>query len=1129
MKIAFLVADPLSLSAEEQAAWDYLRSLRSVGAKRLSFQSIRQNPKRLLDFELVWWHLDSSTSIPEVALEPKTVAGFIAFLKSGRGLLLSLLAAQYVVDLRLESVRPNIVTSGSWEESSWAEGNPDIRGFGGFGAHPLFQGFPGGLYTMAPEKGSHYSSAYYEDQAPNEGKVVSVEKLYIGLNERRRNVIEYAIGSGRILCVGSHLQFVDHNQRFRKHLEAFVANCFSYVTKKKTTTARPKITSKKLLRNYWEFNPATVTEFSHHSKPLELLSSHLPKKQNDLALHRDFAAPDRQEQCFDLSGRRILIMGKERGGVSEVWCHPVRILHGMKVAFMVGDSPLQWSHALTPEVTIRPESLLRRYEVNGAVIDETLFADHLRPAGAIHFRIQSRSDVRIFLTAHIDLRWMWPLSSGATGSLCFSWDKTLHAGIVTSANGSASAILGSSLAPSDYQIGQFSDVLITDGLLKGKRTEASIVALGSTVSLSPSRNSCTFVFAGSGSGLEETLRSYRGVVQDPRASLQKQINHSRSVARSSVLVQTPDSELNSAYQWAVQGIDKLFVETPHLGRSFVAGYGNSSAGWNGGHAISGRPGYAWYFGRDSVWTSFAALDYGDYEKVREVLDFLGRHQDESGKILHEMTTSGYAHYDAADSTPLYLILMGKYIRSSGDRAFARRSFEKILKAVEFCFTTDKDGDHLIENTNVGHGWIEGGKLFPAHAEQYLASCWASALSESAFLARTLKRKSLETKWINEAGRVREILNKDFWNSDTRSYNFAKRKDGTYVEERTVLPTVGMYLGVTDMAQSRTSLEVLAGDEFSSDWGVRIVSRKSHLFNPTGYHYGSIWPLFTGWTALAEFAHERPIQGYLHLMSNGLLHEQFSGGNIEEVLHGDNLRPVGVCPHQGWSQSMVIQPLLEGMLGFRADAMNGVLELRPYLPPHWQNVQISNLRVGNQYFSLGISRTEGRTTYTVHRQSHRGRSFASRSILLRLRPALALGSRIQDVAFGDKRFSSKVDIFDYGAIPVYETRLRQKIAITINHTQGIALIPPVPHLQQESKSQGIRILNESWIDNAYVLNVEGKDGAEYLLDIHDPSHRVELVTGADVLARDAGRIVLAVTFPGEKNSTEYSTKEIRLQT
>ncbi len=63
----------------------------------------------------------------------------------------------------------------------------------------------------------------------------------------------------------------------------------------------------------------------------------------------------------------------------------------------------------------------------------------------------------------------------------------------------------------------------------------------------------------------------------------------------------------------------FLFSTPGIGSSLVAGYATSDKGWWGGHTVSGRPGYAWYFGRDAVWSAFALLDYGDFDKVKEIL------------------------------------------------------------------------------------------------------------------------------------------------------------------------------------------------------------------------------------------------------------------------------------------------------------------------------------------------------------------------------------------------------------------------------------------------------------------------------------------------------------------------------
>jgi glycogen debranching enzyme len=293
-----------------------------------------------------------------------------------------------------------------------------------------------------------------------------------------------------------------------------------------------------------------------------------------------------------------------------------------------------------------------------------------------------------------------------------------------------------------------------------------------------------------------------------------------------------------------------------------------------------------------------------------VLGFLGNYQDITGKIPHEVTTSGHVHYDAADSTPLYIILMGRYLRASNDLRFVRIEFHRIRKAIEFCFSTDTDGDHLIENSNVGHGWIEGGPLFPAHAELYLNACWASALDEASFIASRLNRGEEGSLWSNEARRVKRIINRRFWNADSGFYNFSKNPDGTFDAAKTVLPVVAMYFGLIDKKKARECLRRYSASTFSTDWGMRLISNDDPMYNPAGYHYGSVWPLFTGWTALAELRCGLREEALKHLTDTLELHKRFALGYLPEVLHGERCELAGVCAHQAWSGALPVLGLLE---------------------------------------------------------------------------------------------------------------------------------------------------------------------------------------------------------------------------
>lgn len=84
-----------------------------------------------------------------------------------------------------------------------------------------------------------------------------------------------------------------------------------------------------------------------------------------------------------------------------------------------------------------------------------------------------------------------------------------------------------------------------------------------------------------------------------------------------------------------------------------------------------------------------------------------------------------------------------------------------------------------------------------------------------------------------------------------------------------------------------------------------------LFQPTGYHRGAVWPLYTGWVSLAEWRGGHCAAALGHLLANAALAGERAKGAFDEVLHGLERRDAGVCPDQAWSAAMVLSPRSKG--------------------------------------------------------------------------------------------------------------------------------------------------------------------------------------------------------------------------
>jgi glycogen debranching enzyme len=74
------------------------------------------------------------------------------------------------------------------------------------------------------------------------------------------------------------------------------------------------------------------------------------------------------------------------------------------------------------------------------------------------------------------------------------------------------------------------------------------------------------------------------------------------------------------------------------------------------------------------------------------------------------------HYDSADATPPYIVLMGEYLKWPGDVDFVRSQWERVERAMDHLHSTIRNDYGFIENYNVGHGWVEFGPLAGSDVE-----------------------------------------------------------------------------------------------------------------------------------------------------------------------------------------------------------------------------------------------------------------------------------------------------------------------------------------------------------------------------------------------------------------------------
>src|SRR5205807_2551279 len=155
-----------------------------------------------------------------------------------------------------------------------------------------------------------------------------------------------------------------------------------------------------------------------------------------------------------------------------------------------------------------------------------------------------------------------------------------------------------------------------------------------------------------------------------------------------------------------------------------------------------------------------------------------------------------------------------------------------------------------------------------------------------------------------------------------------------------------------------TITTLAGEDHQTDWGMRIISNRSKVYDGSGYHYGSVWPLFTGWASVGEYRYHREFPACTNLRSNALLGVDGSLGHFTEVLSGDYYQSFATSsPHQIWSAAMVISPILRGLLGLQTNAESHQITIAPHLPADWTSFAIRNVHVGTVSTDFQYRRTQ----------------------------------------------------------------------------------------------------------------------------------------------------------------------------
>jgi glycogen debranching enzyme len=839
---------------------------------------------------------------------------------------------------------------------------------------------------------------------------------------------------------------------------------------------------------------------------------------------------------FDVVGHKSAALGYENRAL-EAWVYPLKILDDFECQFKIEGYPLPFRG---PDIAVlintRPEATVLTYSHAAFTVRQIILAPVDEPGIIMLFDVQSVLPMTVSFSFRPRLKLAWPAGL-QTGDLKFEED--MHAYFITEESKRFVGVIGSPAAR---------DVSVMPYQEEPRDVPVQFSVEGSTETLKS--HFIPIVITGGVEGKDKAKATYQHLLSSIPTLYDKNVAYYQRLQNDTTSINTPDERLNKAFQWAKVGTDKGVATNPFLGTGLIAGYRTSGD--------SERPGFAWFFGRDALWSSLAINSYGDFATSRTALEFLKKFQREDGKIPHEISQSAslipwFTGYDfpwaSADATVLYVIAHYDYWRNSGDTDFLRRNWDSIVKAYRFSAASDTDHNRLIENskkTRFGHGWVEDGGLYPPHEEIYMQGLWIEASRNLAEMARILGHNSLAKTALTNAEQTSAAMEQTYWLDKNGFYAFATKRPpdeppkadpgpnrarrlarmqelakASIIDEDTVLPAVPLWWRTMREDRAQLQLDHLGSGFLATDWGTRIISNQSELYDPLSYHNGSVWPLFTGWASMGAYTYGRPHVGYQALMANALLTYTSSLGYVTELLSGDFNQPFGRSSHhQVWSEAMVVTPVVRGLLGIEVRGDGKKLRFVPQLPANWDHVEVRNVAVGKSKYDLTLQRLAGRLKINVTRS---GSASASDTLGLTLMPSFPLDARVRAVQVQGRNIEFQTSRIGDRLRALVNFEMREpSVEVTFVYDEGsdVYVKPEIPVTGAES--QGLRVLRSTAEVSALRLLLEGRGGRTYKLFVRSP-HQLGETTEVKVGSSDGPDQELILEFKGSPDS--YSRLDV----
>jgi hypothetical protein len=550
-------------------------------------------------------------------------------------------------------------------------------------------------------------------------------------------------------------------------------------------------------------------------------------------------------------------------------------------------------------------------------------------------------------------------------------------------------------------------------------------------------------------------------------------------------IETPDARVNAALSWATIALDQAWICNPDLGCALGAGYGPSRA--------ARRPQYDWFFAGDGMVGVDALVATGAFARAREELEFIARYQDAaSGMVWHELTQSAryvdwknygylFVHVDISFD---YLNTLARYVKASGDEAFAAQQWASIAAAYRYCQSLI-GADHL---PHIPPGKQAGDEQHKPVDDLGLSVAWVEAARSFAELARAAGHAQLADAALAQSALAQNAIAPRYWDTKTNFWIAGHEASGAPMLSRAAGPGSAIGAGVFSAAQNNTLLDQIASANFQTDWGARGLANDSPIFAPWSYATGSIFAIHTAQTAQTFWQAHRPATAWPIWRSQLAWADYDAPGHLHEVFAGNYFRAQSESvPEQTWSSSALLATFVGGVLGIDIDAANNTLHLHPHLPADWPQVTVEHLHLPHSSMGLRMQQDATQVVLDLHNDGAAAK--------LDFAPQIALGAQIEQALCNGKPVAASIEPFAQDA----HAKLALDIAPGATHCAlqlrgGVTLIVPWVEPRVGEPSRALKVTGIHLEKSRLLLGVDLRAEQDNRLRLRTP-WRIESVRGA----------------------------------